>query len=110
MQIYEVVNKLRGSQNPYMFTFVSKTTHSDIHGEDDKQMELTLRGIHKSFESNHVLKGFSAKNKAAFGLLGRNGSGKTTTLRIIMDIFSPDSGEVLIDGVGKSQSYVKIYN
>ena len=73
-------------------------------------MELTLRGIHKSFESNHVLKGisFSAKNKAAFGLLGRNGSGKTTTLRIIMDIFSPDSGEVLIDGVTNKKTKVRI--
>ena len=73
-------------------------------------MELTLQGIHKSFESNHVLKGisFSAKNKAAFGLLGRNGSGKTTTLRIIMDIFSPDSGEVLIDGVTNKKTKVRI--
>jgi ABC-2 type transport system ATP-binding protein len=40
----------------------------------------------------------AAKEGRAFGLLGRNGAGKTTSLRLIMDIFKPDSGEVLIDG------------
>lgn len=31
-----------------------------------------------------------------FGLLGPNGSGKTTTIRTIMDIFKPDSGAVRV--------------
>jgi len=42
--------------------------------------------------------GFSAKSGKAFGLLGRNGSGKTTTIRIIMGIFPQDSGRVSING------------
>jgi ABC-2 type transport system ATP-binding protein len=69
-------------------------------------MELALNGIHKSYDTLHVLKGisFSAKSGAAFGLLGRNGSGKTTTLRIIMDIFSADAGEVLVDGVPRAKT------
>ena len=33
-----------------------------------------------------------------FGLLGPNGSGKTTTIRTIMDIFKPDSGSVRVLG------------
>ena len=32
------------------------------------------------------------------GLLGRNGSGKTTTMRLIMGLLAPDSGTVLVDG------------
>ena len=62
--------------------------------------------IHKSYGTHHVLKGisFTARSGMAFGLLGRNGSGKTTTLRIIMDIFSPDSGQVLVDGAPRSET------
>jgi len=33
------------------------------------------------------------------GLLGRNGAGKTTTFRMIIGMISPDSGEVVFDGV-----------
>lgn len=63
-------------------------------------MELKIEKINKSFGSNHVLRdiSFSAKNGVATGLLGRNGSGKTTTIRIIMDIYASDSGTVTIDG------------
>lgn len=63
-------------------------------------MTLELRNIHKSFGEKKVLEGVSLKadSGSAFGLLGRNGAGKTTSIRILMDVFPPDSGEVLIDG------------
>ncbi len=35
----------------------------------------------------------------AYGLLGSNGAGKSTILRLISGIYRPDGGEVLIDGV-----------
>ena len=75
-----------------------------------QHMELTVREIHKSFGAKHVLCGisFTARSGRAFGLLGRNGSGKTTTLRIIMDIFAPDSGEVLVDGEARARSKAMI--
>ncbi len=73
-------------------------------------MELRLSNINKSFGEKHVLKGisFSAMSGKAVGLLGRNGSGKTTTIRIVMDVFLPDSGEVTIDGISNRRSKVKI--
>ena len=62
-------------------------------------MRLTVDTLNKSFGDKHVLKDLSFETKGgAFGLLGRNGSGKTTTIRIIMDIFPADSGGVLFDG------------
>src|SRR5437899_3622861 len=36
-----------------------------------------------------------------FGLLGRNGSGKTTTLSAIEGLLEPDSGSVTIDGIDR---------
>lgn len=71
-------------------------------------MKLEIKNIYKSFGSKKVLKGvsFSAESGEAFGLLGRNGAGKTTSIRILMDVFALESGEVLIDG--KPVDYNKI--
>ena len=71
-------------------------------------MILELKNIEKSFGDKKVLTGvsFKAKGGKAFGLLGRNGAGKTTSIRILMDVFPANSGEVLIDG--KPIDYSKV--
>ena len=71
-------------------------------------MILELKGIDKSFGEKEVLKGvtFTAVGGKAFGLLGRNGAGKTTSIRILMNVFPADKGEILIDG--KPIDYDKI--
>lgn len=63
-------------------------------------MQLDIQKISKSFGSNLVLDKISlqAESGKAVGLLGRNGAGKTTAIRIIMGVFGPDSGQVLLDG------------
>ena len=63
-------------------------------------MLLELKNIDKSFGEKQVLKGvsFTAESGKAFGLLGRNGAGKTTSIRILMNVFPANSGEVLVDG------------
>lgn len=63
-------------------------------------MILELKNIEKSFGEKKVLTGvsFQAEGGKAFGLLGRNGAGKTTSIRILMDVFPANSGQVLIDG------------
>lgn len=71
-------------------------------------MVLEMKDINKSFGAKEVLKGvsFRAEGGSAFGLLGRNGAGKTTSIRILMDVFPADSGRVLLDG--KPVDYSKI--
>ena len=71
-------------------------------------MILELRNIDKSFGEKEVLGGvsFTAESGKAFGLLGRNGAGKTTSIRILMNVFPANGGEVLIDG--KPIDYDKI--
>ena len=71
-------------------------------------MILQLKNIDKSFGDKEVLKGvsFTAEGGKAFGLLGRNGAGKTTSIRILMNVFPANGGEVLIDG--KPIDYDKI--
>ena len=71
-------------------------------------MKLELVNVNKSFSEKHVLKdvNITAQSGRALGLLGRNGAGKTTSIRIIMDVFPCNSGEVLIDG--KKIDYSKV--
>ena len=65
-----------------------------------KDIILELNAIQKSFEGVEVLKGVSLEiNRAEFiTLLGASGCGKTTTLRIIAGLESPDKGSVLLEG------------
>lgn len=73
-------------------------------------MELTVQGLYKSFDRTQALSdvSFRACSGSPLGLLGRNGAGKTTVMRIIMDIFRPDSGQVLLDGVPVCRSGAKL--
>ena len=63
-------------------------------------MILELKNIEKSFGEKKVLTGvsFKAEGGKAFGLLGRNGAGKTTSIRVLMGVFPANGGEVLVDG------------
>lgn len=73
-------------------------------------MKLQVDSITKSFGDKQVLKGISLEVNSgqALGLLGRNGAGKTTAIRIIMDVFGPDSGRVLLDGAPIRRDQVSI--
>lgn len=73
-------------------------------------MRLTAENITKSFGAKQVLKGIDLQVESgrALGLLGRNGAGKTTMIRIVMQVFPADSGRVLLDGKPLDINKVKI--
>ena len=62
---------------------------------------LFVRNLSKTFGRKKALDGvsFEVYRGEIYSLLGPNGSGKTTLLSIIAGILSPDSGEVLINGL-----------
>lgn len=62
---------------------------------------IELKNLSKTLDGEKVLDSISLKlgKGEIFGLLGRNGSGKTTILRLIQQIILPDEGEVLFEGV-----------
>jgi phospholipid/cholesterol/gamma-HCH transport system ATP-binding protein len=63
-------------------------------------MSIELRDVHKAFGSNRVLEGFSldAEDGGTLVIMGRSGSGKSVTLKLIVGLLEPDRGEVEVDG------------
>ena len=60
-------------------------------------MELQLEAVTKSCKSKQVLKGISLTMGAGgYGLLGPNGCGKTTFLRILTGEVHPDEGDIVV--------------
>ena len=62
---------------------------------------IDIKGITKSFGSLQVLKGIDLHiNKGeVVSIVGPSGAGKTTLLQIMGTLDSPDSGEIVVDGV-----------
>ena len=73
-------------------------------------MKIEIKELKKSFGEKQVLKGitFESESGKAVGLLGRNGAGKTTSIRIIMGVFFQDSGEILVDGKKIERDKIRI--
>jgi len=61
---------------------------------------IEVRGLQKSFKKVHVLKGvdFSVEQGTIFALLGSNGAGKTTIIRILSTLLKQDSGTAQVNG------------
>ena len=60
----------------------------------DGELVIDVSGINKSFGTKQVVKDLSLQIKRGeiFGFLGPNGSGKTTTIRMMCGLLTPDSG------------------
>src|SRR5690349_314828 len=58
------------------------------------ELAIDVKGLNKSFGAKHVVKDFSLQVKRGeiYGFLGPNGSGKTTSIRMLCGLLKPDSG------------------
>lgn len=64
-------------------------------------MLLQVKEIHSYYEESHILYGVSLNidKGQIVGLLGRNGVGKSTTLKSIIGLVKPREGEILFKGI-----------
>ena len=71
---------------------------------------VECNNINKSFGEKHILKDVSIKIERGkiIGLLGKNGMGKSTLIKLINDLLTPDSGTILINGKTVSVESKKI--
>jgi len=61
---------------------------------------IELIDVHKTLGDQEILRGmtFSVQHGENYVIMGRSGTGKSVTLKHVIGIFKPDSGQVLVDG------------
>ena len=61
---------------------------------------ITIQGLQKSFENKKILAGIDLQisDDSIFGLIGINGAGKSTFLRLLAGVLRADAGKILYDG------------
>ncbi|HUP29111.1 MAG TPA: ABC transporter ATP-binding protein, partial [Usitatibacter sp.] len=69
-------------------------------GENGSDLAIDVVGLTKRFGSKTVVDDFSMRvpKGAIYGFLGPNGSGKTTTIRMICGLLTPDAGRGVVLG------------
>ena len=66
-----------------------------MNHEGGRDVVIDVRGLNKHFGENHAVKdlALTVLRGEIFGFLGPNGSGKTTSIRMLCGLLTPDSGE-----------------
>jgi len=61
---------------------------------------IQVKGLQKSYKQLHVLNGvdFEVEKGSIFALLGSNGAGKTTIVKILTTLLKPDGGNAFVNG------------
>ena len=70
---------------------------------------LELKNVSKSFGKRKVIDNLNLEVKEGeiYGFLGPNGSGKTTTIKMILKLISSDSGEIKVNGYDTTKEFEK---
>lgn len=81
-------------------TFPRSTGVIGVDAADPQGVTVSASGLSKRFGNRAVVSdlSFRVAQGHAFGLLGPNGSGKTTTVRLLNGLLTPDSGTIRLFG------------
>jgi len=84
--------------------FVEELEPTDLEVAVDEPERIVpaieFKDIHLSFDGKKILDGisFTVRRGETKIILGRSGGGKSTTIRLILGLLKPDSGQIIIDG------------
>ncbi|WP_304297761.1 ABC transporter ATP-binding protein [Porphyromonas gulae] len=67
---------------------------------------LSIKGLHFSYQNNPILRGIDLDilSGSIFGYLGKNGAGKSTTIKLLLGLLPIDEGEIFFKGVSLKKS------
>ena len=89
-----------------MFKYYVNKLNNFINLKRGKKKILSVRNLNKSFGDFKAVNNMNlhVNQGDIYGFLGPNGAGKSTTLRMVLGLIKPDSGEILINGESNSGS------
>ena len=90
-------------------TEVAEIDREGTAGPSDRsnggRQSIQVEGLTKAFGSRRGVTevSFTIQRGEVVGFLGPNGSGKTTTMRLLTSYYTPDSGSILINGIDNQE-------
>jgi len=100
--VREMRDKLRADESAYRKATSKISIQAPKEMEDSSKVVAEFYNVHKSFEEDgktiKILDGFNLKIQKGdrIGILGKNGSGKTTFLKLLLKELEPDQGRVKV--------------
>src|SRR5271157_3159580 len=102
---------LKRKARGYLFTMQESPQQQEKKGDPAEKTLLVVKGLHKYFPMGIGIREFFGARKrkvvravddvsfevdegSTFGLVGESGCGKTTSMKVILGLYKPTSGEV----------------
>lgn len=85
----------------YEEEILEPTSLEDATNEPERAVPaIEFRDVHLSFDDQKILNGisFTVRRGETKIILGRSGGGKSTTIRLLLGLIKPDSGQIFVDG------------
>jgi phospholipid/cholesterol/gamma-HCH transport system ATP-binding protein len=78
----------------------AESTFAEVDDSERAVPAIEFRDVHLSFDDKKVLEGLSFKVLTGETkiILGGSGCGKSTTIKLVLGLLKPDSGQILVDG------------
>ncbi|HEY0049668.1 MAG TPA: ATP-binding cassette domain-containing protein [Pyrinomonadaceae bacterium] len=94
-------NKEVFAENQFVEEELEPVSLEDATYEPERMIPaIEFRDVHLSFDDQKILNGvsFTVRKGETKIVLGRSGGGKSTTIRLVLGLLKPDSGQILVDG------------
>ncbi|HEX8250787.1 MAG TPA: ATP-binding cassette domain-containing protein, partial [Pyrinomonadaceae bacterium] len=94
-------NKEEFAEHQFVEEELAPVSLEDATYEPERMIPaIEFRDVHLSFDDQKILNGvsFTVRKGETKIVLGRSGGGKSTTIRLVLGLLKPDSGQILVDG------------